>query len=301
MNPRGILGNYAAIVFLALFLGLATGGFPGYASEITIISLAVMMTLSLSNVRGGGESKREVMSQVAYAILLNYGLLTALIIAISLLYSGDLRTGWVLMAAVPSAVAVVPFSYMIRGDTKVALVGTTAIYLLSLAIAPVITLSLVGQELDRWQLIYTIVLMIVIPLAVSRLPQLRNLSPGIKTPSINICFGVLVFAMTGANRGAFGEDPSMVFWVAIASLVRTFGVGLAVMLALRAREMRSEKARVFVLFSSYKNLGLTAAIAMALVGSDAAIPATICIPFEIVWLLVLKMICARRDAHDRSR
>jgi hypothetical protein len=40
-----------------------------------------------------------------------------------------------------------------------------------------------------------------------------------------------------------------------------------------------------MLFASYKNLGLTATIAIALFDPMVAVPATICILFEVVWIV----------------
>ncbi|MEM4262323.1 MAG: hypothetical protein QXY98_01125 [Thermoplasmata archaeon] len=290
MRTSDALGSYGIIATAAFVLGLLIGGFPMFASEITIVSLAVMMTLSLSNVTIGRGVLKGTARPTMLAFLLNYVLLTGLILAMAWFFDEELGAGWVLMAAVPSAVAVVPFTYMLGGDTRLSLVGTTTIYLLSLILAPLITIVFLGQAIDRFRLLYTIVLMILIPIAVSQLPALRKMGSSTKTPLINICFGVLVFTMTGANRSAFTEDPSMVFWVSVASFVRTFLIGMMILAASRALRQPGERSVVLVLFSSYKNLGLTAALAMALIGSTAAIPATICIPFEIFWLIALKWL-----------
>lgn len=288
MRAIGLLGNYGLVATVAFVLGLLTGGFSLLASEITILSLSVMMALSLSNIEINKGVLKGTAKPTLQVLLLNYVMLTGLILLVSCFFEGEVGAGWVLMAAVPSAVAVVPFTYMLGGDTKLSLVGTTTIYLLSLAIAPLITLAFLGQDIDRLRLVSTIILMILIPIAVSQLRPLRKMPSTTKSPMINICFGVLVFAMTGANRLAFTEDPMMVFWVSVASFIRTFLIGMLVFMVVRALRQPMERGVVLALFSSYKNLGLTAAIAMALIGSDAAIPAIICIPFEIFWLIALK-------------
>jgi len=299
MSPRDLFENYAFIVVIALILGLATGGFPGYPAEITIAALAIMMTLSLSEIRITRGSFSGLGGPTVAAIALNYLLLTGMILLIAQFFEDELRSGWILMAAVPSAVAVVPFTYMIGGDTRFSLVGTTTIYLLALILAPLITLMAIGQEIERLRLIFTILLLIVIPLIISRLPTLRNMKRVRKTPLINLCFGILVFTMIGANRNAF-EELSMVAWISLASLIRTFCIGLLVLWVLRRIKISSDKAKVLTLFASYKNLGLTAAIAMAIIGSEAAIPAAICIPFEIIWLIALKAATKERR-HLPSR
>jgi len=43
----------------------------------------------------------------------------------------------------------------------------------------------------------------------------------------------------------------------------------------------------YVLFSSFKNLGLTATVAIALFEPVVAIPAAICIVFEVLWTMFL--------------
>ena len=42
-----------------------------------------------------------------------------------------------------------------------------------------------------------------------------------------------------------------------------------------------------MLFASYKNLGLTATLAIALFEPIVAVPATICIVFEVLWVIFL--------------
>jgi len=296
MSPRDLLNSYGIVVLIALLLGLITGGSPVYPAEITIIALALMMSLSLSEIELRSVPERGMLRPVSLTLVLNYVVLTGLILFIAQFFDGDLRTGWIIMAAVPSAVAIIPFSYMLNGDTKLALLGTTSIYILALLIAPVITIVAIGQGIDQMRLISIIVILIVLPLVASRLPRLRNLGRERKTPLINLCFGLLVFVMTGANRDAFGEEVSMVMWVSLASLIRTFGIGLLVLWLLRTSKMRRDRANVLVLFASYKNLGLTAAIAMALISYEAAIPPTICIPFELIWLIALKSLISEKSS-----
>lgn len=290
-----ILENYAFVVAIAFALGLITGGPPAYPAEITIIALAIMMTLSLSNLKLRGGRMAEIFRPTILAIILNYIFLTGLILLISFFFSEDLRDGWILMAAVPSAVAVVPFSYMIGGDTRLALSGTAVIYLLSLLLVPAISIFGIGQDIERSRLIYTILILILIPIAISRFSFLREMDAGRKTPLINICFGILVFAMTGANRGAFGSEISLVVMISVAAFIRTFGIGSIILWMLGRRGVPDERKKALTLFGSYKNLGLTAAVAMVLISQRAAIPAAICIPFEIAWLITLKARTARKD------
>jgi BASS family bile acid:Na+ symporter len=129
------------------------------------------------------------------------------------------------------------------------------------------------------------VLVIVLPMLLSRGIMRMNLKKRDLSISMNLSFAVLIFAVAGANREAFYEEPWIVLAVSVASLVRTFGTGLGTEFILRARGIPKADRIPNVLFASYKNLGLTATIAIALFEPIVAVPATICIVFEVVWAI----------------
>jgi predicted Na+-dependent transporter len=69
--------------------------------------------------------------------------------------------------------------------------------------------------------------------------------------------------------------------------MRTFGVGIAAEYSLRFAGLQKTDRISYVLFASYKNLALTATLAIALFEPVAAVPATICIVFEILLVIFL--------------
>jgi BASS family bile acid:Na+ symporter len=104
---------------------------------------------------------------------------------------------------------------------------------------------------------------------------------------MNLAFFVLIFAVAGSNRSAFVNEPLMVLVISVCCIGRTFGTGLLTEFSLRTRKVpRGERVHM-VLFSSYKNLGLTATLAIALFEPLVAVPATICIVFEVMWVIFL--------------
>ncbi|MEM4233150.1 MAG: hypothetical protein QXZ19_04170, partial [Thermoplasmata archaeon] len=50
MRPSNLLQSYSAMMAAGLVLGLLSGGLPFYTREVSMLSLALLMTLSLSNV-----------------------------------------------------------------------------------------------------------------------------------------------------------------------------------------------------------------------------------------------------------
>lgn len=287
MSLARVLESYSAMMMLGLVLGIVSGGLPVLTKEVSMASLAVLMTLSLSNVRLSETRSRDHAKDAAVALVLNYGLLTAVILLLGSMFSDDLWWGWVLMAAAPSAVSVVPFTSIIGGRTSKALFSTSVNYIAALGLMPLISLAFIGSAVSVDSLVISLLILIVLPMALSRAVMKVDMKKSTKSVAMNLSFAVLIFAVAGSNREAFFDEPWVVLAVSAVSMVRTFGTGLGTEYALRAMKVPKEDRVSSVLFASYKNLGLTATLAIALFEPRVAVPATICIVFEVVWVIFL--------------
>ncbi len=287
MMVRAVLENYRVMLILGLAIGVLVGGFPAFTKEISMLSLALLMTVSLSTVNLGEVRAGTHGRDAAMMLLLNYGLLTVVILGIALVFHDELRTGWILMAAAPSAISIVPFTSIMRGETSKALFSTSVNYVAALLLMPAICIVAIGSSVSVWALLTSLVLLIALPMAGSRVVRRIGPSDSSRSIAMNISFFVLIFAVAGSNRSAFVDDPTMVALISVFCMVRTFGTGFLVELSLRARRVPREQRIHKVLFTSYKNLGLTATLAIALFEPLVAVPATICIVFEVVWVIFL--------------
>jgi BASS family bile acid:Na+ symporter len=287
MGPTKVLESYSAMMALGLLLGVVSGGLPILTKEVSMASLALLMTLSLSNVRFGEARGGDHVRHAAVALALNYGMLTAVILLLGRMFPDDLWWGWVLMAAAPSAVSVVPFTSIMGGRTSKALFSTSVNYVAALGLMPLISLAFIGSAVSVDSLVVSLLVLIVVPMALSRLVARVEMDKRTKSVAMNLSFAVLIFAVAGSNRGAFFDEPWIVLAVSAASFARTFGTGLGTEYALRALKVPKEERVSSVLFASYKNLGLTATLAIALFEPRVAVPATICIVFEVVWVIFL--------------
>lgn len=287
MRPGDILQSYAIMMTLGLITGLLLGGLPAYTKETSMASLALLMTFSLSTVRIGEARGEDHVRHSIWSLLLNYGALTVLILAMGLAFSHELWPGWVLMAAAPSAISVVPFTGILGGRTTKALFSTAVNYLVALALMPLITLALIGSAVDVSSLVESLMILIVLPMLASRLVARLQIRKALNSSLINVFFALLIFAVAGANRKAFFGDPLIVLAVSAAGMARTFGIGFGTEIILRRTGMPKSERSTYVLFASYKNLGLVATLAIALFEPIAAVPATICIVFEVVWVIFL--------------
>jgi len=287
MRPARILESYPITMTSGLVLGLLLGGFPAYTKEISTAALAAAMTLSLTNITLSQTRGKDHIRHAGWALIINYGALTALILAIAMFFDADIRNGWILMAAAPSAISVVPFTTILGGRTSKALFSTAVNYGVALVLMPLLTLALIGSAVSVASLIAYILLLIVLPMALSRAVMRANLSKSANSSMLNVSMAVLIFAVAGANRSAFTGDLSIVAAISVACVARTFASGLATETILRSMKMPKAERISYVLFASYKNLGLTATLAIALFAPIVAVPATICIVFEVVWVIFL--------------
>jgi BASS family bile acid:Na+ symporter len=282
------------MVGAGLVLGLLSGGVPVVNREVSIVALMFAMTFSLTEIRFRGLSVRDETRAFATTVALNYGVLSGAILILGYLFDEPvIRYGWVVMAAVPSALAVVPLTSIFRGDVRRALVSTALLYLLALLLIPAITQIFAGEAAPLLGVAQQIFLLIVVPLLVSR-PLLR--SPWVqehRTTLVNLGFLILVSTVIGPNRNVFLEDVALIALLASAAFVRTFVTGGATLALARTRFGDRAREVHYTLFVSFKNLGLAAILALALFGPRAALPAIVALFLEIAWFTVLAAILPR--------
>jgi bile acid:Na+ symporter, BASS family len=291
MRPWNILANNPLMMVLAFITAMVVGGFPEGIfltnSNIAMLSLIAMMSLSLTALRLRGLKLRDHALPIRNAFILSFVLSTGTTIALSYLFQGDVRTGWIIMAAVPSAVSIVPFTYLLGGDLDSTLVSSASLYIFALAATPLVTLVFLGTAVDVTTLLSYVAYLILLPMIASRLLRQVDIRPHQKGMAINVAFFVLVVAVAGPNRNVFFGDPAILAGLVAVALVRQFGVGLVTNWYLIRKKAPRTRRVPEVLFASYKNTGMAATLAIALIGPTAAVPATVCTLVDIVWLIYL--------------
>src|SRR5437899_6849408 len=157
------------MVASGLVVGFATGGFPAYSKEISQVALVLGMTFSMTEISIAGISPRAELRPFLLAFSMSYVVLSGLILAFAVMSPDpQIRSGWVLMAAVPPAIAVVPITSILRGDTRRAVIALALLYLLGLGLVPAITLVFTNQAAPFGELVLQTVLLIAVPLIASR-------------------------------------------------------------------------------------------------------------------------------------
>ncbi|MFQ5919385.1 MAG: hypothetical protein ACE5I4_04995 [Thermoplasmata archaeon] len=270
-----------------MIVAMGIGFLAGFTFErmdlAAMAALGALLTFSLADVplRGFGRSLRAV--PLAFALC--FGLLPAFLLLAAFLTSPLLWEGWAILIAVPPAVSIIPFAAILRGDVRAAVASNALIYVASLGMTPLLALLLLGVGVDPVQLVVTVLVLILLPLALSRV--VRNLAPPPRGVRLlrNLSFVPLTFFIGAANRQVLIDNPGLALEALLASV---FVVAVAAGIVWFVFRTINDELRVtLVLFSGYKNAGLAATIALALLPPSAVLAPTMMILFQIFWIPVL--------------
>lgn len=295
MALRDLLRNNPLMMGTGFVMGLVFGGFGELTPYVINLDLVLMMSLALCGLSFRNLDLRSHLRTTLLAIVLTFGLSTWITVFVAFLFEDPIRSGWIIEAAVPSAIGVIPFTFLLKGRVENAMISTATVYFLALVLTPLIVFLTIGKEVSPFSLLSSVLLLILLPMVLSRGVRKLEIRPDVRTILINITFMIVAFAVVGANRKYFYTDPVLITGLLLASFLRIFIPGLIVyFLANRTSLDRSQTVNA-VLFSTYKNTGMAAALAAALIGEQAALPAAICTPVEIVWLFFMtKFLFTRR-------
>jgi len=269
---------------MAILFGIATGGFPYFSNEIATVSLILAMIFSISNISFKISFKRET-KEILLSLLLNYGLLSSLIISMGYIMK-DYFEGFIVMASAPPAIAIVPLTSILKGDKKHSLFSLIFLYIASIILMPLIIFIFLAEEVNPAILMKNVLLLILLPILLSRIfyEKVREEHSKIIT---NICFFLIVFSVIGKNRQFIFEDYFVLLPLSILMFIRTF-VTSAVIKTISTKIWGKERAVSHALFSSFKNEGLIMIIASSLFSYSTALPAIIALIFEMLLICCME-------------
>lgn len=279
---KTLLRNRNGIFLLALAAGLALPGAAPVTKHLVLPALALAMALSTMEI--GNEvfiRPRSLLFPALLGIIMSYIILGNIIIGLSelLIHDETLWTGFVLLAAAPPAVAVIPFSGFLRGNGPLSLIGTVGAYLGALVIMPLITLTLLSSAaFDPLKLIMITLELIVLPLAFSRLLIRKGWKERIEPyrgTAVNWSFFTVLYTMVGLNRDVLLSQTWSLLPVAFISLLSMFLLGFLIDWVCGLFHIPKETRTSLVLLGTLKNQGLSSGLALTLFSQEAAIPSTV--------------------------
>jgi bile acid:Na+ symporter, BASS family len=289
-----LLRNRNAIFLLGLAAGLSIPYAVPVTRHLILPALALAMTLSTMEIGNDVFRKpRSLLFPALFGIIMSYIVLGNVIIGLSALMISNeaLWTGFVLLAAVPPAIAVIPFCSILRGNTAISLFGTVGAHLGALVIIPLIALSLLdASSFDPLKLFMTTLELIVLPLALSRLlireGWKKRIDPYRGTIT-NWSFFLVLYTMIGLNRDLILGRASTILPIVSILIIATFILGFLIDWVCSLFHIPKETRTSLVLLGTLKNQAAAGGLAITFFSQEAALPAavsTIVMIVYVIWL-----------------
>lgn len=280
---------------------------PQVRSTITVLILAVMVTVSLSRYSFENLGLRGNVHSIVRSILM--GLVISSVIPLLgfwLLRGSEWENqaaGLVFIAATPFAASVAPLTYILRGDMGHAARGTIYVYAVSLLWIPFIIWLALGERVDMSAVVLTVVEIIGVPLLVSRLLTKLKISRDAMSVFMNCCIFVLVWLSVSAT--AFPSDATILLLFIIIAALRTFFLGNMVEISEKRSRIPWGQRVADILMTSYKNKGIAIAMCAAVMAplglvQDAMVAIATSIVVEICWVIFMDSVLFSKRRMERE-
>jgi BASS family bile acid:Na+ symporter len=301
-----VLRNRNFILVLALLLGFLLGQGSNWTEKLVLPVLAFVMMISMTSITGSlFRSPRKLLVPILAGLTMNYLVLGGLIILLSDLFvlEESIRTGFIILAAVPTAVGVIPFTGFLGGDFDFSLIGVIASFLGAFIATPLILFTFLGLSSGfQVRLIVTMFELIIVPLVLSRILVYSGLSSKIepiKGPLINWSFFLVVYTVVGLNREVFLNRPLSLIPAAAITIATSFFLGYAIEKFGHLLRFDSKKVISMVLLGTSKNAGFAAGLALTLFSKQTAIPSTLRTISMLSYVIFLDLTKGRkRNSHS---
>lgn len=291
---KRILRDRNVIFLLALTAGLLAPQAAPITRHLVLPALALAMALATTDITGDLFYRpRSLFFPALLGVIMSYIVLGNIIIGISALMIRNemLWTGFVLLAAAPPAVAVIPFSGFLNGNGSLSLIGTVGAYLGALLIIPLIFITLLGSAtFDPYKLLLTIAVLILLPLGVSRLSIMRGWSRRIEASRgavTNWSFFVVLYTMIGSNTDVILGRTGALLPVALIAATTMFVLGFLIDWVCRLFQVSTQTRTSLVLLGTLKNQGLAGGLALTLFSQEASLPAAVSTMMMILYVIWL--------------
>jgi len=284
--------NFIFIAAIIFGLGLPQAGV--WSKNIMLLALAVVMSLATTAVPNNFiRSGRRLIEPFAAGIILPYLVLGVLLLLLAYLFisNDNIRIGFVLVAAVPPAVAVIPFTAILKGDVSYTLAATVSAYLAALLVMPLMFFLFIADELSQTcKLIEVIILLIILPLVVSRIIlffKWREKTDRFRGPVTDWGFFIVLYTLVALNRDLIFARPDLLLPVVLIIFGAIFILGFIVEKAGNLLNRDRAQTTSWVLLSTLKNQGIAGGLAVTLFPEETALPSAVYTAFMILYFMWL--------------
>jgi BASS family bile acid:Na+ symporter len=297
---KTILLNRNTILVLAVFAGLILGDYASFVKDYNVYILGITMTFSMTGLNLSIiKNLKSVSNPFIMGIVLNYLIFGSVLLPLAwfLMPTKELFYGFVVIVAAPPGVAIIPFSYILKGKVEYAIIAVTGAFVASIFIAPFLVNTFASsQGVKPYDLFFTMVQLVVIPLVLAQFLRHKSIFPVIQVVRGKVVdwgFAMLIFVAVGINRQIFFSNPRVLILVVFTIAIATFGLGL--LYSFIATKLKVPKQLVITqnLLCTIKSSGFSVFTALTLFGQEAAIPSAVLAVMVLVYLIFLSFKFAK--------
>jgi len=293
---KRILLNRNSILVFAVIAGIVIGEKAVFLKNYSFVALALTMSFSMTGISLKHlKNPVHVTKQLLLGIFFNYIVFSAVLIPLAwfLMPNKNLFYGFVVIAAAPPGVAIIPFSYILKGKVEYAIIGVTGAFLASILIAPLlVNLFTDGQQVKPFEMLTMMIQLVLLPMIISRLlllkPIFRYIEP-IRGKVVDWGFAIIIFVAVGMNRQVFFSNPSLLVKVSLVLVIAIFGLGIGITYLGKLLKIDSSTNLTQSMLVSIKSSGFSVFTALTLFGKEAAIPSAIMAVMVLLYLIYLSL------------
>ena len=292
MNAAGLVMDLRLWIALAIIVSFSVPSLDLPFSTLIIVVLIIQMTLSMDGLNLSLRDLRDNKRGSVVSILLCYGVITLITLLVGLMFIADHKEiwyGWVMLASMPCAIAVVTAATLMKERIEVAVIAVTATYLSGIVLTPVLSYVLIGDAVDPLEILKYILLFIIVPVIISRLLALLRLERRVKVPFINLMMAVMVFCSVNSNRGTLESDPALVAVILGVVILRVLLLNGVMWLLLRRMPFSEGAEGTYLVLGVWKNTGLSVSMSMIILAAmpEAVIPCFMSMIVETLWFSII--------------
>lgn len=281
---------------LATILALIFPQAAPFLEPYLVPLLALAMTLAVKDLHIKFPKKREV-AHMAWLLGINYiALGGSYILAASILIDNPLhRAGFFLIALVPPAINIVPFSLLFKGNIHLATITEVVGYLLALFVVPIGAAAFFDASISLWRVFKILLILILVPIFLGKLIHTteKKFKPFTYTNElIVLANGFIMYILIGLNRDTIFTNPQVIWPIILVLIFVKFIFVYIVYKSLKHNLAQKDKIE-YVLFASFKNVGVATAIGLVLFGPQATLPMAFNSMFFMALTIILEWVFAK--------
>jgi len=290
MNLKKYINRNLLLVF-AVLLGIV---FPKFAIDLkpfTFWILAFVMLASLTAISNKVLSSfKKLIKPMLIGVVLNHIVFGFFVIIAAYVFSFDINLfyGFIIIAATPPGVAIIPFTAKLNGNIEYSIIATFGAFLASVFLSPLIIKFFSGSSaVNSFQILKSMVLLILVPFALSRLLLFDKIKPIlIKTRGtfVDIGFSLIIYTSVGLNSHVFYNDLLLLGELVLAFIFIMFLGGKLLEVILQKKVSKDIIVANKLIFT-IKSSGFAVVTAIQVFGNEAAVPATVMSVMVLVYLL----------------